>query len=90
MLKKIYDYYLKLNIKIKNLMKYGFIFSMFILIISGLILCTYELFYSAPVLYYIGLSFFKLSIIYFVTFLCFGFAFNKMIEEGIYPKNLWD
>lgn len=81
MFKKFYDYYLKINVKIKNLMKSGFIFCIFILIISSLILCTYKLFYPAPVLYYIGLLLFKLSIIYFVTFLCFGFAFNKMIEE---------
>lgn len=81
MAQKFYNYYLKLNIKIKKIMKLGFTFSMFVLIISGLILCTYELFYSSPILYYVGLSLFKLSLIYFVTFLCFGFAFNKMIEE---------
>lgn len=81
MAQKVYDYYLKLNVKIKKLMKSGFMFSMFVLIISGLILCTYQLFYCAPVLYYVGLSLFKLSLIYFVTFLCFGFAFNKIVEE---------
>lgn len=81
MAQKVYDYYLKLNVKIKKLMKSGFMFSMFVLIISGLILCTYQLFYCTPVLYYIGLSLFKLSLIYFVTFLCFGFAFNKIVEE---------
>lgn len=81
MAQKVYDYYLKLNVKVKNLMKSGFMFSMFVLIVSGLILCTYELFYGSPILYYVGLSLFKLSLIYFVTFLCFGFAFNKMIEE---------
>lgn len=81
MTQKIYDYYLKLNIKIKNLMKSGFKFSMIILIISGLVLCTYKMLYSAPILYYIGLSLFKLSLIYFVAFLCIGFAFNKIVEE---------
>ena len=81
MIKNLYNYCLDLNIKIKKIMKYGFIFSLLIVIISSLILFTYNLFYGSPILYYIGLSFFKLGIIYFVAFLCFGFSFNNLLNE---------
>ena len=70
-----------LDTKIKNLMKIGFLFSFNIFIISCLILITYKLFYNSPFLYYIGLHILKLSCVYFVSFLCFGFAFNKIINE---------
>ncbi len=81
MLKHVYKYYLNFDTKLKNLMKHGFLFSFFMLIIAAFILFTYRFFYTLPLLYYIGLSLFKVSIIYFVTFLCFGFAFNKILSD---------
>ena len=81
MFKILYNNFIELNSKVKNLVKYGFYFSACILLISMLILFTYEFFYTTPILYYTGINTFKLSATYFVTFLCFGFAFNKILNE---------
>ena len=81
MLKKMHNYYFKIDLKIRHLMKSGFIFSYTIILLSCLTLFTYKIFYNSPILYYIGLNIFKLGITYFVTFLCFGFAFNRIINE---------
>ena len=54
---------------------------MVITILSGLILFTYNLILNAPILYYLGTYLFKLSLIYLVTFFCFGFTFNRILDE---------
>lgn len=81
MFKFIYKNYLNFNSKIRKIVSYGFIFSLLISLFSTFILCTYFSIYSNPTLYYIGISFFKLSIVYLVTFVCFGFIFNKILED---------
>ena len=81
MLKLIKEQFQNIDSSIKVLMKKGSYFCLFILWISSVLLATYELFYNSPDLYYIGLSVFKLGIIFYVTFLCCGFAFNKIKED---------
>ena len=70
----IYKYYSNFNFKIKKILSFGFVFSL-------LILSTYFSTYTNPILYYVGISVFKLSIIYLVTFICFSFAFNKILDD---------
>ena len=81
MFKNISNYYLNLNIKIKKLMKFGFAISLILALVSSLLLYTYNVIYNSPILYYIGLNIFKLGITYFVTFFCFSFAFEKILED---------
>ncbi len=49
---------------ILSLMKSGIRFSFFISIMSGLILLTYDFVYTAPTVYYIGISLFKASLFF--------------------------
>ena len=81
MLKFIYKSFVKLNYKIKKIVKFGFEFSLLIAVLSELILFTYIFLLKIPNLYYLGIGLFKLSLIYFVTFLCFGYSFNKILTE---------
>lgn len=77
----IYKYYLNFNFKIKKILNFGFVFSFLISLFSAFILSTYFSTYTNPILYYVGISVFKLSIIYLVTFICFSFAFNKILDD---------
>lgn len=77
----IYKYYSNFNFKIKKILSFGFVFSLLILLFSAFILSTYFSTYTNPILYYVGISVFKLSIIYLVTFICFSFAFNKILDD---------
>lgn len=77
----IYKYYSNFNFKIKKILSFGFIFSLLISLFSAFILSTYFSTYTNPILYYVGISMFKLSIIYLVTFICFSFAFNKILDD---------
>ena len=53
-MKKLYDYYLKLNNKIKKIMHFGFLLCLILLVTSSLVLITYDLIYMSPIIYYIG------------------------------------
>lgn len=77
----IYKYYSNFNFKIKKILSFGFVFSLLISLFSAFILSTYFSTYTNPILYYVGIYVFKLSIIYLVTFICFSFAFNKILDD---------
>ena len=68
---------------IKKIMKYGFYFSFFISLLSCLILFTYEMFYAMPVLYYIGLSLFKTSLTFAISFFICGLAVDTIKKQTI-------
>ena len=61
MLKIIINKFNSMEGKTKDILKYGMLFSLFVCIISLLILLTYH-FFTNPDLYYIGLSVFRLSL----------------------------
>lgn len=63
------------------LMKSGIRYSFYISIISTLILLTYDFVYTAPIIYYIGISLFRTSLFFIVGFIICGFAFNKIKRE---------
>lgn len=70
-----------LDDKIVKVMKAGFVFSFIVCILSGMILLTYEVFYSLPTLFYIGISLFRTSLSFAVTFFICGIGFDTVQKE---------
>lgn len=70
-----------LDIKIKKIMHFGFIFSFILSIIAILTLCTYDIFYSIPVLFYAGISLFRTSLMFACTFFICGIGFDSISKE---------
>lgn len=80
MLNKIIITFKKLDIQIKNIMKYGFIFSFVFCLFSILILYIYHKFITYPSLFLIGTILFKTSLMFFADFIICGLSFNKLIK----------
>lgn len=70
-----------LDIKTKKIMRIGFIFSFTLFIISILSLFTYNLFYSIPALFYVGISLFRSSLMFACTILICGIGFDTISKE---------
>ena len=70
-----------LDIKIKQIMYIGFIFSFILCIISSLSLFTYETFYSLPILFYTGISLFRTSLMFACMFFICGIGFDTVQKE---------
>ncbi len=70
-----------LDSKVVKVMKVGFIFSFIICILSGMILLTYQAFYSLPILFYIGISLFRTSLSFAVAFFICGIGFDTVAKE---------
>lgn len=66
---------------VKKIMKYGFYFSFFLCFVSSSILFTYETFYAIPDLYYIGLSLFKMSLIFAISFFICALAIDTIKKQ---------
>lgn len=78
----------KLLVELKNmdtsiisLMKNGIKFSFYINIISNIFLLMYDFYFCSPSIYYIGISLFKTSLFFIVSFIICGFAFSKIKKE---------
>ena len=82
MLKMIFDKFKSIDSRIKQIMKYGFLFSFTICIISIIILLLHT-YIHIPELYYIGLSVFQLSLFFTVDFIVCGIAIDT-IRQQIY------
>lgn len=78
MLKKIINNFNQLEKITSKVMLSGFEFCFIICLISVLILLTYNFVFHSPTLYYIGLSLFRLCLIYNIEFIICGF-----IADGI-------
>ncbi len=72
-----------LDESIKKLMCKGYSFSFLLCIFASLTLFTYEIFYSNPTLYYIGLSLFRTSLMFACTFFICGIGFDTIKKERI-------
>lgn len=70
-----------LDIKIYKIMKKGLLFSFFISIISLIMLVTYQLFYTVPDLFYIGISLFETSLFFAIMFFICALAFDTIEKE---------
>ena len=78
MLKKIIDNFNNFEKITFKIMKYGLQFCFALCIISVLILLTYDFDSRSPYMYYIGISLFRLSLIFGIEFIICGF-----IADGI-------
>lgn len=81
--KTLIDKIKNLDIKVKKIMHYGFVFSFIIAMIAGLSLFTYEIFYSIPSLFYCGISLFRTSLMFACTFFICGIGFDSIKKEII-------
>ena len=81
MIKNIFSYFNKLDKKVKTIMKYGLYFCSILGVISLILLATYNLSISTPFLYIVGLSLFKISLIFGVEFIICGFAADKVKSQ---------
>ncbi len=83
MWKNLIDKFRHLDKITYKIMKNGFKFSFILACVSLFLLITYMLFYSAPLLYYIGISVFKLSLTFGIEFLVCGFAVDTIKKQMI-------
>lgn len=72
-----------MDIKVKNIMKYGFTFSLLFCLFSILILYTYHQLYTVPLIFTVGTILFKTSLMFFVDFLICGIAFDTIKKQVI-------
>lgn len=64
-----------------KILKYGLEFCFALCIISVIFLLTYNLIFSAPFLYYIGISLFKLSIVFGIEFIVCSFIVDGIKKQ---------
>lgn len=83
MFKNVINLFNELDIKIKKIMKYGFIFSLSFCLIATIILFTYEVLYASPDLYYIGLQMMQTGLFFIVEFIVCGIAMDKIKKQLI-------
>lgn len=66
---------------ISKLIKFGFIFCFVLCICATILLFTYETFYCLPLLFFIGYTLLKSSLMFGVTFFICGISFDKIKKE---------
>lgn len=72
-----------LDLKIVKLMKIGFIISFILCLLSSSLLFTYQFIISIPILFYIGISLFRTSLSFGVTFFICGLGFDTLKKQMI-------
>ena len=82
MLKKIMEYYKNFEKITRKVLKGGLEFCFGLSSIAIIILLTYNFFFAYPIIYYIGLTLFRLSLIFGIEF-CFSFSFLAISPSGI-------
>ena len=83
MLKKIIDTYKNFEKTTNSIMNIGLSFCGFLCLISILILLTYNFIFTSPIMYYIGISLFRLSIIFSIEFIVCGFVVDGIKKQVI-------
>lgn len=83
MIHMIQDKLKSLDLKVKNIMKHGFTFSLLFCLLSILILYTYHAIYTIPILFTIGTILFRTSLMFFVDFTICGIAFDTIKKQMI-------
>lgn len=66
-----------------KIMKYGLQFCFVLCVISALILLTYDLTSPYPYMYYLGISLFRLSLIFGTEFIICGFVADGIKKQMI-------
>ena len=81
MFNKIYTYFKNLDKTTYKILYSGFKFCFLLSFISSIILFSYITFFRTPLVYYIGINIFKLSLIFVVEFIVCGFVADKIKKE---------
>ena len=77
MIKIIINKFNSMEEKIRNILRGGLKFSLFVCLLSALILIGYH-YHTSPDLYYIGLSVFRLGLFFIVEFVISAFAIDTI------------
>lgn len=80
-MKKILNEFKNIDKKIMHITRLCLRFSFVLLIFSIIILFTYSITNSAPILFYIGISIFTSSLYFIVISLICSLSFNKIRKE---------
>ena len=70
-----------LDKNVSKLVKLGLTFCFIFCLFSVSILFIYNFIYSTPILFYIGYSLFKSSLMFCITFIICGIGFDKLKKE---------
>lgn len=81
MIKKILEIFKHFDKITYKILKHGLKFCFIICLFSVFTLLTYELAFSAPLVYYIGINLFKLSLIFAIEFIICSFVVDG-IKNG--------
>ena len=83
MFKKIVDNFKNFDKLTYKILKHGLHFCFTLCLISVFVLLTYELAFSSPLVYYIGISLFRLSLIFGIEFVICSFVVDGIKKELI-------
>ncbi len=83
MFKKIFNSFKNLDKLTMVIMKNGLVFCFILSIISLIVLITYDLSFTSPFLYTVGLGLFKLSLIFGIEFIICGLAVDGIKKQII-------
>ena len=83
MLKQIITYYKNLDKNTYKILYKGLEFCFLLASFSAFILLSYILFLQAPLVYYIGINLFKLSLVFGVEFIICGFIVDSIKKQLI-------
>ena len=83
MLKKIITYYKNLDKNTYKILYKGLEFCFLLASFSAFILFSYILFLQAPLVYYIGINLFRLSLVFGVEFIICGFIVDSIKKQLI-------
>ncbi len=83
MLKKIITYYKNLDKTTYKILYKGLEFCLLLGAFSAFILLSYILFLQTPLIYYIGISLFKLSLVFSVEFIICSFVVDSIKKQLI-------
>lgn len=83
MLKKLLENFKNFDKLTFKILKHGLNFCFLICLISVSILLTYELAFTSPFIYYIGISLFRLSLIFGIEFIICSFVVDGIKKQLI-------
>ena len=83
MIKKIFNLYKNLDKLTSKILKHGLEFCFFLCISAITILITYEIIFSSPTLFHMGLSLFKLSVIWGIEFIICALVVDSIKKQVI-------
>ena len=83
MINKIITYYKKLDKTTYKILYKGLKFCLLLALISASILLSYMLFFHFPLIYYVGINLFRLSLVFSVEFIICGFVVDNIRKQII-------